>query len=85
MLMPRSDGCRVTEAHRQECLCHWSHESRQDAGATRDAKRNSKDRSDVMGYFFQVGYEALHFFVAGGVIWGAQDGRGVDCGHHVRG
>ena len=20
--MPRSDGCRVTEAHRQECLCH---------------------------------------------------------------
>ena len=44
-----------------------------DADATRDAKRNSKDRSDVMGYFFQVGYEALHFFVAGGFVWGTQD------------
>jgi len=27
--MPRSEGCRVTEAHRQECLCHWSQESQQ--------------------------------------------------------
>jgi|SRR5580700_10744336 hypothetical protein len=31
--MPRSDGCRVTNAHRQECLCHWSQKSRQDAGS----------------------------------------------------
>jgi hypothetical protein len=54
----------------------------------RPAVRKAKKRRrwlDVMGYFFQVGYEELHFFVAGGVVWGAQDGRGVDCGHHVRG
>ena len=38
---------------------------------------------DVVGYFFQVGYEAFHFFVTGGFVWGAQDGRGVYCGHHV--
>ena len=37
------------------------------------------------GYFFQVGYEELHFLVARGIVWGAQDGRWMDCGYHVRG
>jgi len=56
----------------------------QDAGATRDEKRKNKWRDlDMVGDFFQVGYEELHFFVAGGFVWGAQDGGRVDCGHHV--
>jgi hypothetical protein len=64
------------------CECH---KSRQDAGATRDEKRNSKgDWLDVVGYFFQVGYEAFHFFVAGGFVWGAENRGRVHCGHHVR-
>jgi len=40
--MPGSEGCRVRKAHRQECLCHSKQKSQQDAGATRDEKRNSK-------------------------------------------
>jgi hypothetical protein len=72
----------VAQAGMPVLLKSKSQKRRPEASGTKSEKR--RRWLDVMGYFFQVGYEELHFFVAGGVVWGAQDGRGVHCGHHVR-
>ena len=53
-------------------------------GTGRNACATERQSLDVVGYFFQVGYEALHFFVAGGFVWGAENRGRVHCGHHVR-
>ena len=82
--MPRSEGCHVKKRAQAGVPVPLNQKSRQETAYEGRKAKQRRRWLDVVGYFFQVGYEALHFFVAGGVVRGAQDGGGVHCGHHVR-